>query len=456
MNTSKNIENTEHINSILQSVADMSCDKRLAGIAIGVIFADQDFSAVSGFEDTELTKPITASTVFEIGSISKVFTSLLLAIGVKKGEVALDDPVQNAFGDEVRIPSDGQQEITFRSLANHRSSLPRLPDDLLKTADHSNPYVHYDQEMLYACLNRMDSVEPIGASVEYSNLGVGLLGHVLGKLAKSDYRVAIKERVFRPLKMESTWTEFSSEQSPALATAHLRKGKPTPHWDFSEPTVAAGGIRSSLNDMLKFLRANVWPEKSILADELALMRETIEYPGDAGKFKWSQFLLPFAWPLIVLSVFAILTLFVPKFRVDFFYFTCPVMILAFGAALLWGRNGGFIALLCLLAVTWQMRGDGFSVIRDVLLGISFVIFAAKWRTVMQQEEQDEGRLAWQSLTLQSRNVLWHNGMVGGSASFMGVVEDAEIGVVVLTNTANSVDSISLDILTQLIELQEQD
>ena len=75
---------------------------------------------------------------------------------------------------------------------------------------------------------------------------------------------------------------------------------------------------------------------------------------------------------------------------------------------------------------------------------------------MQQEEQDEGRLAWQSLTLQSRNVLWHNGMVGGAASFLGVVEDAGIGVVVLTNTANSVDSISLDILSQLIELQEQD
>ena len=72
---------------------------------------------------------------------------------------------------------------------------------------------------------------------------------------------------------------------------------------------------------------------------------------------------------------------------------------------------------------------------------------------MQQEEQDEGRLAWQCMKLESRNVLWHNGMVGGSASFMGVVEDAGIGVVVLTNTAKSVDSISVDILTRLIELQ---
>ena len=127
MNTSKNIANAEQVASLIQSVADKSCDKNLVGIAIGVIFGDEEFIAVSGFADTESTKPISASTVFEIGSITKVFTSLLLAVSVKKGEVALDDPVQNVFDDAVRIPSDGQRQITFRSVSYTHLTLPTTP-----------------------------------------------------------------------------------------------------------------------------------------------------------------------------------------------------------------------------------------------------------------------------------------------------------------------------------------
>jgi len=121
-----------------------------------------------------------------------------------------DEPVQNALGEQVTMPTDGASQITYRSLANHRSSLPRLPDDLIATGDMENPYVHYDQEMLYANLNAMKSVEPIGSQVEYSNFGVGLLGHVLGKLAGSDYRTALKERVLMPLGMLNTSRRWHS------------------------------------------------------------------------------------------------------------------------------------------------------------------------------------------------------------------------------------------------------
>ena len=111
-----------------------------------------------------------------------------------KQEVRLDDPVQSAaLGEQAKLPTDGKSQITYRSLANHRSSLPRLPDDLIATADMENPYAHYDQEMLYACLSRMESVKPIGSRSSYSNFGVGLLGHALGKLAGSDYRTAAQE-----------------------------------------------------------------------------------------------------------------------------------------------------------------------------------------------------------------------------------------------------------------------
>ena len=191
-----------------------------------------------------------------------------------------------------------------------------------------------------------------------------------------------------------------------------------------------------------------------MADELALMRETIEPPQSAGRFDWTKHVLPFVYPLLVLSLFAFLMLFTPWRATDFFCFTCPIMFLAFGAALFWGAKRGYISLACLVAATWQLRADGISMFFDIVLGLSFVVTASILRTVMNQQEQNEGRLAWQSMELQSRNVLWHNGMVGGSASFIGVVEDVGVGVVILTNTAKSVDLIGVDILTKLIELQE--
>lgn len=226
MTNSTTRDHVEHITFFIKTTADKSCDKKLTGIAIGVIFDGQEFSAFSGWADVESKEPVSDSTIFEIGSISKLFTSLLLAVAVTKQEVSLDDPVQTALGEEVKLPTDGESQITWRSLANHRSSLPRLPDDLIKTADMENPYVNYDQEMLYVCLNRMKPVKPIGSAATYSNLGVGLLGHALGKLAGSDYRVALKDRVLIPLGMQNTSTESSDASTTQLATAHKRKTNP--------------------------------------------------------------------------------------------------------------------------------------------------------------------------------------------------------------------------------------
>ena len=292
MTTSTRSDGHDRIASFINTIADESCSKKLTGIAIGAIVDGQEFSVFSGWADVESKKPVSESTVFEIGSLSKLFTSLLLAVSTTKQEVSLDDPVQTALGERVTLPTDGRSQITYRSLANHRSSLPRLPDDLIATADLENPYVHYDQEMLYACFNRMESLKPIGSRSSYSNLGVGLLGHVLGKLAGSDYRTALQERVLIPLGMLNTSTEASDEQAAQLATAQKKKNKPTKHWDFTEVTAAAGGVRSSLADMVKFLRTNVDPKRSELADALAIMREPSTFP----ECKYRSSSVPAWWP----------------------------------------------------------------------------------------------------------------------------------------------------------------
>lgn len=454
----------ELLSSFIQNIADDSCKKQLTGIAIGVIVNGQELSAVSGWADVESRRPVSASTVFEIGSISKLFTSLLLAVATTKKEVGIDDPVQTALGEHVTLPTDGKSQITYRSLANHRSSLPRLPDDLITTADMENPYAHYDQEMLYACLNRMKSVKPIGLRTTYSNLGVGLLGHVLGKLAKSDYRTALNERVLSPLEMHHTTTESSDKLTTELATPHKSKDKPTKHWDFTEVTVAAGGVRSSLSDMFKFLRANVYLNESGMADELAMMRQPSNLPKCRSSRQWWNLLSVPILYVAVLAVFKIymsgwawLTQIGPAGFSSFLLMLLPTV----GASYGWGRIPGAVTLCLMTLLTWWLwrdyiadedrLGRYLAIVNTSVFFIWGVIVAGLYPGSNRFVEllRGDGRLAWQGSKLGAHPMLWHNGMVGGSASFLGIVPDLEIGVVVLTNTARPVGAIGVKILREM-------
>ncbi len=463
MKTSSRPNDHATIAALLQSLAEASCDKKLTGIAIGVIVDGQELSAFSGWADAETRRPVAVSTVFEVGSLSKLFTSLLLAVAVKQRQVRLDDPVRDALGSAVTMPTDGKSHITYRVLANHRSSLPRLPADLLGTADPTNPYAHYDQKMLYACLTKMQTLKPIGSQEEYSNLGVGLLGHVLGKLAGSDYRQALKDRVLVPLRMFETSSEACAEQIPQLATAYQKKHKPTKHWDFTEVTVAAGGVRSSLADMLKFLCANVYPESTELADELRLMREPSELPECRRRTSLS---VPVGWAVLTVLVFSSLfstVILLPQWLTNLggidadrvqgldrggFLPYFAIFTVTMGAALRWGRSTGFVALLLASLLTWQFWHEDLAWIMLLFFGVCQIHAASTLRT---PRVSGAGRLAWQSSSIRKHSLLWHNGMVGGAASFLGMVEDLPLGVVVLTNTARSVDAVGMKVLSELVK-----
>ncbi|MGI9517046.1 MAG: serine hydrolase domain-containing protein [Pirellulaceae bacterium] len=460
MTTSIRSDDRERIASFIRTTAEKSCDKKLTGIAIGVIVGGMEFSAVSGWADLESKKPVSESTIFEIGSLTKLFTSLLLAVAVKRRDVSLDDPVQIALGEQVTLPTDGRSQITWRSLANHRSSLPRLPDDLIKTADMENPYAHYDQEMFYACLNRMESVKPIGSQAAYSNFGAGLLGHALGKLAGSDYRAALKERVLTPLGMLNTSTESSDEQTTQLATAHKKKNKPAKHWDFTEVTVAAGGVRSSLSDMFKFLRANIDPTTSVLEDEIAMMREPSKLPHyESNRANYIVRFLPILY-VVALAIF-MTCMFGKQWiteigRSGFLHFSIMLWP-TLGAATRWGRIPGAVTLVLMTFLTWWLWGAAFAWFAELIWGAILVFLFSNWNpTKFVEQLRGEGRLAWQSWKFGSRSMLWHNGMVGGSASYLGLVPEFEIGVVVLTNTAKSVDAIGDRIVSKLVKLKENE
>lgn len=193
--------------------------------------------------------------VFEIGSITKVFTSILLSDMVNRGEVALSDPVAKFLPPEARVPSRNGKEITLLDLATHHSGLPRMPDNFAP-ADTSNPYVDYTVEQLYAFISNHELTRDPGAEGEYSNLAMGLLGHALALRAGMSYEELLEERILEPLGMADTAIALTPEMESRLAIGHTSFGDPTSNWDI--PTLAgAGAIRSTVQDMLRFAAANL-------------------------------------------------------------------------------------------------------------------------------------------------------------------------------------------------------
>jgi len=209
------------------------------------------------------------NTLFEIGSMSKVFTSLLLADMVQRGEVALDDPAEKYLPAGAKMPMRGGRKITLEDLATHRSGLPRLPDNL-SFREPANPYADYSEANLLDFLGRYELTRDIGSEFEYSNLGVGLLGYLLARRAGTDYETLLKQRITIPLGMHDTTITLSPAQKARFATGHDQYVRPTSPWDL--PTLAgAGAIRSTVNDLLLFLDASIGTRPSPLAPAMKAM-----------------------------------------------------------------------------------------------------------------------------------------------------------------------------------------
>jgi CubicO group peptidase (beta-lactamase class C family)/lysophospholipase L1-like esterase len=226
-------------------------------------------------------------TMFEIGSVTKVFTSTALAEMVQRGEVSLDDPISRFLPAGQKTPEWNGRPITLVDLATHTSGLPRLPTNLT-FKDPANPYADYTVEQLYSFLGSATLLSEPGARYTYSNLGAGLLGHILGLRAGTDFESLIKARICRPLGMTDTTITLSPEQAARFAGGHNGRYQPAGPWDL--PTLAgAGALRSSANDMLKFLAANLGLLPSTLDSALTMThtrRKEAEATGFAVGLGW--------------------------------------------------------------------------------------------------------------------------------------------------------------------------
>jgi D-alanyl-D-alanine-carboxypeptidase/D-alanyl-D-alanine-endopeptidase len=242
---------------------------RRVGLVVGCLQGGEQRVVGHGRVRIGAQDPPDGRTIFELGSVTKVLTGLLLADLAEQGLVGLDDPLAGYLPAWVRVPTRGGRHITLGDLASHAGGLPRDPKGTLGRwlRDRRNPQAGLSVEELYAGLARTRLRRPPGERVRYSNLGGGLLGQALAHAAGQGYEALVRERICLPLGMRDTMVTPTSEQAARLATGHTRRGRPVP--PLRLPALAgAGALRSTATDMLWLLRANLDPASTPLAAPL--------------------------------------------------------------------------------------------------------------------------------------------------------------------------------------------
>ncbi|MFH8384010.1 serine hydrolase domain-containing protein [Kitasatospora sp. NPDC018058] len=268
----------EELASLVQQAAD-----RLAGQHVGAVvagLADGDVE-IRGAGRTGPGGGVPGPhTLFEVGSVTKVFTSLLLARLALDGAVRLDEPLAEVLDDAVAVPVRGGQPIVLRHLATHTSGLPRLPRGMavraLLTPNKPDPYARCTVEAVLDGLARTRLRAVPGRSFRYSNLGAGLLGLALARRVGAGYGELVAREVCGPLGLADTCLRPGEERSGRLARGHTPGGRPVPYWDLAA-IPGMGGLRSTAADLVMLLRAQLSAEREPdgpLAPAIIFTRET--------------------------------------------------------------------------------------------------------------------------------------------------------------------------------------
>ncbi len=306
------------------------------GVAVGAFAGAQTL--------VHATRPVSCDSLFQIGSVTKVFTALLLADAVARSEVTLDTPLA-AVLPETPTSKSGVP-VTLGHLATHTSGLPRLPPGLLRRSlrSRADPYRDVTTEYLLAALAATRLRSEPGARIRYSNFGAALLGQALSRHTGQPYSDLVPQRITGPLGMPDTAVELRADQEDRKAVGHSRRGRAVPDWHLGAMP-GAGALYSTVPDLLTLLRAHLRPDGTPLAEGLRLVQQP-----RVRRNRW--------------------------LRASVGWFLSPV------------RSTGLTAL-------------------------------------------------------------WHNGGTGGFASYVALLPAAEVGVVVLADTARSVDRLGVRLLSTL-------
>ena len=254
---------------VIKSIESRIANGYSPSIAIGIIDKDGPQYYLFGTK-TAGGQPVNEHTIYEIGSISKTFTGILLAQAVLEGKVKTDDPAQIHLPSAVKLPTKDGKQITLGHLSDHTSALARMPSNF-NPKDPANPYADYTVDQMYTFINGYTLPRDIGSQYEYSNLAQGLLGHILSLKAGTSYEALMISKIATPLGMKETKITFDDKMKQNLAMGYSQ-GEQVSNWDI--PTLAgAGAIRSSVHDMLIYLQANMGLKKSKLYPAMQLAHQ---------------------------------------------------------------------------------------------------------------------------------------------------------------------------------------
>ncbi|AGA28305.1 serine hydrolase domain-containing protein [Singulisphaera acidiphila] len=240
------------------------------GLVVGAIAKDEEILLGFGARQVRGSQPPDADTVFEIGSISKAFTGILLAQRIESGELELDDRIAELLPEGWSL-SEPAREITLRHCTTHTSGFPRLPANLLGISDvfhmllGGDPYRDYSEEEFRNALATVKLTCDPGTEWGYSNFAAGLLGFVLATQNGTDYETLVTSKICQPLGMHRTTItndDWLREHMPAnyrfvLNLGPASFGLKSDEWQLPNHLAGAGAIRSTGRDMMTFLKANM-------------------------------------------------------------------------------------------------------------------------------------------------------------------------------------------------------
>ncbi|MBS1624583.1 MAG: beta-lactamase family protein [Bacteroidetes bacterium] len=230
-------------------------DKETVGLSIGLIQGEKVFIRSFGLADKDDHRPVDSATVFEIGSITKVFTAELAQIMVDRGELSWQETIYDVLP-EVYKPL-GDDNTTLLSLATHTSGFPRNPKLLNSNIKNEcDPYADISRTIYASCLKDLaDKKKPDSATWVYSNIAFSVLANCIESRAGCTYDSLLRREIVDALSLRNTTTHDTDPRK--YAAGYDRSGNKTCHWNLPPFYTGCGGIRSDIIDMTKFLEANL-------------------------------------------------------------------------------------------------------------------------------------------------------------------------------------------------------
>ena len=270
-----------HMDSLVDKVVSAYIQiKGNVGVSAGVFYKGNSYFYNYGERKKDHNTLPTQHTLYDIGSITKTFTSTLLAIAVNQKKVTLETPITQYLPDSVAI-NPALKKITFKELANHTSGLPREPNDMRRTmTDANQPYGNYGNKEMFSFLKHFKQVRQPGTQYEYSNLAVGLLGLLLEQIYHTSYQELIRSYITAPLKMNETIVTIDTLKYNNLAQGYDELLEPVPFFNLVSFR-SAGAIKSSTSDLLTYAKAQWATPDSTLSKGLNLTHQVTFNNGSA-------------------------------------------------------------------------------------------------------------------------------------------------------------------------------